>query len=138
MTSRTSDAGAAQQAEPSRKSTIRDAEESAMCFKETKIPKRRKRSNGSLIPHGKGEKRCQIGRPLRLKIKLGAGDGMAELKPGRMQRLPRSSPFKGFGGSSLGSGHSPTSPGSIDRIAHDRVAHMGQMHPDLMGPAGVE
>jgi len=109
-----------------------------MCFKETKIPKRRRRSNASLIPRCEGEKRCQIGRPLRPEIQLGTRDRVAELKPGGMQRLPWRKSLKRFGGSSLSASHTPTSPGSIDGIAYDGVAHMGEVHPDLMGATGVK
>ena len=44
------------------------------------------------------------------------------------------------GGAGLGRqpGGLGAEPGPIDRVAQQRVADMGQMHPDLVGAAGIE
>ena len=56
---------------------------------------------------------------------------MAELQDGGVKRLPS----EGFSTSSAG--RSVPAP-AVDRVADHRAAEMGEMDPDLVGPAGVE
>ena len=45
---------------------------------------------------------------------------------------------QGFGGLGGETGGPGLEAGAVDRIAHQRVADMGEMDPDLMGAAGLQ
>ena len=63
---------------------------------------------------------------------------MAECQSGGVQRLTGSGSGDPVGSTPVRTGDPPAAAAAVDRIAHDRVADVLQMKPDLMGPAGME
>jgi len=63
---------------------------------------------------------------------------MAECQSRGMQGLPRSYALDPLGFPTGWSRNPAAAASRIHRIAYDRVAHMLQMNPDLMGAPGME
>ena len=62
--------------------------------------------------------------------------GCRNARAGRVKRLRRGALERPPPGG--GTRDPPAAPAGIDRIAHDRVADVLEVHPDLVRPAGVE
>jgi hypothetical protein len=63
---------------------------------------------------------------------------MAECQSRCVEGLSRSSPSNQVGSTTVRPGNPPAPARTVHGIAHDRVTHMLQVHPNLVGPAGVE
>jgi len=63
---------------------------------------------------------------------------MAECQSGRVQRLPGSDSVEELSMAALRAGNPTAAASVVNRIADHRVPHVLQMHPDLMGSAGVQ
>jgi hypothetical protein len=55
-----------------------------------------------------------------------------------MKGLARSDSLQLLGTPPLDAGDPAAAPATVDRIAQHRVSHVLQMHPNLMGTAGVQ
>ncbi len=73
-----------------------------------------------------------------MKIQWCSAHRVAECQSRGMKGLARGDPLQGLGPPASDPGDpSAASPG-VDRVTHDRVPHVLQMHSDLMGAAGME
>jgi len=63
---------------------------------------------------------------------------MAECQSGRVQRLPGSDSVEELSMAALRAGNPAAAASVVNRIADQRMPHMLQMDPDLMGSAGVQ
>src|SRR6476646_3238911 len=135
--SRTIPAGAAQISAPMRKMTAWSVGELAISIEEKKIAKGVRASNQVFGTYG-NECSPEIGRPFGMEFKWRAGRGMAECQSGRVQCLTGGRPLQRLGGLPSRAGDAAAAAPGVDRIAHDRVADMLQVDPDLVGPAGVK
>src|SRR4051794_12183519 len=135
--SRTIPAGAAQISAPMRKMTAWGVGELAISIEEKKIPKGVRASNQIFASY---DMQCtaQIGGPFSLEFEGRAGGGVAECQSGRVKRLTRRRSLQRLSFPARRSGHPAAPAAGVDRVANHRVAGMLEMHPDLMGPAGVE
>jgi len=109
-----------------------------MSFKEAKIAEGFGRSNGALTAYRAGQERPQVVRPFGLEFKRFTAGRVPELEPGGVQCLPRSQPLEGLGLGPLDPGNPAAAAAAVDRIAYHGMAGVGQVHPDLVGAAGVE
>src|SRR6185295_14503292 len=135
--SRTIPAGAAQITSPIRKTTAWSAGELAISIKETKIAQRLRQGN-KFFATCYNQCISQIRRPLGTEIQWCSAHRVAECQSGSVKGLARRRPLQQFGPPPSHTGDPPAAAAGIDRVSDDGVPDMLQMHPDLMGPAGVK
>ena len=120
-----------------RKMTALSVGESAISIEEKKIAKGVGASNQLFATHCK-KCRPQIRRPFGVEFKWFARRGMAECQSRRVQCLTGSRPLHRLGGLSSHARDAPAPPARVYRIAHQGVADVLEVDPDLVGPPGVE
>src|SRR5690242_8053478 len=130
--------GTAQVRSPTRKTSRRSGAVSAIVSEEAKIAKALSVSNFRPLPPlrlgGQPEGLPEVGGPLAPEPEGLAADGVLEGELGGVQRLPLGGPFEGLGPGPGGAADAPAPPGTVDLVAHDRMADVGHMDPDLVGP----
>lgn len=63
---------------------------------------------------------------------------MAECQSRRVERLAWRRLRDPVGGPAVGAGDAAAASAGVDGVAHHRVSHVLQMHPDLVGPAALQ
>ena len=73
-----------------------------------------------------------------MKLKWCSAHRMAECQSGSVEGLSWRSPSDEVGSTTVRTGDPAAPTTAIYRVAHDWVAHMLQVNPDLVGSAGVQ
>src|SRR5438309_152595 len=130
--SRTVSASAAQVRRPTRNRSSRTTPASLIRCEEAKILQQVALSKQTRIRGRFRERRREIGGPFGSQREPRTGYGMVEGERRRVQQLPRSERLEALGGAALGGGDAPAAPERVLAIAHDGMAHVREMHADLM------
>jgi hypothetical protein len=111
--------------------------ELAISIKETKIAKRLRGGN-QFFATRYNECISQISGPLGMELERCSAHRVAECQSRGMKCLPRGGALQQLGASPGSARDPPAASSGVDGVTHNRVSQMLQMHPDLVGSAGVE
>src|SRR2546425_9081813 len=130
--SRTRSASAAQRRRPTRNKSSRTTPASLIRSEEAKILQRVALSKQSRIGRRLREGRREIAGPSGSQREPRTGHGMVEAERRRVQQLPRSERLDALSGAALGRRDAPAAPERVLAIPHDGMAHVREMHADLV------
>src|SRR5690349_4447251 len=136
--SRTRSASAAQTRLPTRNTSSRTTPASLIRSEETKILQGVALSKQSRVGGPLGERWNEVGGPLRAQHQPRAGHRMGQREQSRVQQLPGRERLDPLGSLARRRGHAAAAPGCVLAVADHGMAHVREMHADLVGATGLE